>query len=250
MLEVAEGTFSSDNQIPVKDLFKLGSKYLGLVGAREFVPMKENDFASAIKKLSPDEQALAYAYYNAINSKDRHVVDIIKRTEYYDTQIACVVESAANYENSHYVLNGTGRDVEVAGGGGLNYLGKEVVENGSYTVIITNTKAEINDYYTNATLPAMCINPPPQVLAAHEVFGHGLGGVANSDTWLTDDAIQMENLYNRVKNPNIVPFVTPWRNGKSHGKQVDYSNANAIPAHISAGLFMLKFRQALSGTPF
>ncbi|WP_165759049.1 hypothetical protein [Niastella yeongjuensis] len=55
----------------------------------------------------------------------------------------------------------------------------------------------------------------------------------------------MENLYNRVKNP-----VDAWRNGASHGAQMDYNRANAIPDYIQAGLFKLKLNQALSGNGF
>ena len=114
-------------------------------------------------------------------------------------------------------------DSEMGGGVNINYLG------GSFSIIVLDSKADIGDF----TYAPNGVNYPrlstPAELLAHELLGHGYGRVINSPNYRHNDAIQMSNLYWRVRG-----YFNFYRNGATHGGRIILSRdvANQIPQHF------------------
>ncbi|AEV99273.1 hypothetical protein A4D02_32245 [Niastella koreensis] len=229
-------TFKGPGKENLRGLFKLEGN--------DFATIDDRDFAKAIKNLSWDDQVIAYGYYSAINSKERHTVEVIDINQKYSAAYADYIKEGVNMEDSYKEVKGTGVDVDFAFGGGFNIPDTRQghKDGDTYTLLVNNSAAKINDYQTTYIAgSAMTINPSLALLSVHEILGHVLGRAPNSPTWKTNDAVQMENAYNRSQNPSN--SIIPWRNGAAHGGAVDYEKANDIPAHIKSGLFNLKVSQ-------
>ncbi|OQP43429.1 hypothetical protein A4H97_34000 [Niastella yeongjuensis] len=113
-LSMVQSSFQGENKKDLRALFKLSDN------KKDFEHINEKDFANAIAGQSVDDQALAYGYYSAINSKDYHTVEVISRDEKYDSKMKEVIEKEL-FLNTNYKPIGKGIDVDRATGGGLNY---------------------------------------------------------------------------------------------------------------------------------
>ncbi len=179
-------------------------------------------FESAITGLSPDERALAYAYFLCINSKDVHQVEVISLDETL-SQAGCIALQLPQ--------NSKGKDVDKLTGGGRNNR----CPGGTFTVIVEHSKVVADDYLfitgtLNQELVPLTRHSTPAEVLAHEVLGHGYGRMINSPGNGHEDAIQMNNLYWRVRGYNRF-----YRDGRSHGKEpviLCRELANSIPAHF------------------
>lgn len=247
LYDAAQFTFSDDKFKDVRKLIKLnGGYYLGMYRQTSFRPIEEKDFANAIKDLSPDDQALAFAYYSAINSKELHTVELIKLKESYSKKAEERMTGPGNGALVEYFKSfshniGTPYDIEKS-----DYDPKNVT--GSYSIIVINSETTVNYQTSSITGSAMKIKPSIAELVFHEIVGHGLGRLfsASNDMY----AIQANNLYLRA-GPEAGD--KRWRNGSDHdgiSKPIPYIQANTVPDYIKAGLFQLKLNQALSGNSF
>ncbi len=124
-----------------------------------------------------------------------------------------------------------GNDVDELAGGGANARWKD----GTYTVMVVHSKKDVDDYVLNTgtmklpQVPLTRHSTPAEVLV-HEVLGHGYGRMINSPGFGHEDAIQMNNLYWRVRGHKQF-----YRVGRSHGIVpiiLCEELANSIPVHF------------------
>ncbi len=82
----------------------------------------------------------------------------------------------------------------------------------------------------NQTTVPVIRQPTPAEVLAHEVLGHGYGRMIPTPGFENDDAVQMSNLYWRVRGYHHF-----FRNGWAHGKEgviLCRELANSIPVHF------------------
>ncbi|MGB0523804.1 MAG: RHS repeat domain-containing protein [Flammeovirgaceae bacterium] len=206
---------------------------------KTFASIDENAFASAIGELSDDEQALANAYFQAINASEVHTIEAVYRGE--DLAVG-----TPDFK--------TGQDVDTKAGGGANYQ----TANGSHSIIVMDSKAKIN-YHSNANLDklgpqAYKSSSSPGELIAHELLGHGYGNSINPSQAAHEFAIQMSNLHSRVTGSSL------FRDGQSHSTppnapqhlkrfvstKLSQSTATAVPNHFKLSERMKKKSRLLT----
>ena len=102
--------------------------------------------------------------------------------------------------------------------------------NGSFTIIVVNSIVNI-DYVYAANGHHYSRFSTPAELLAHELLGHGYGRSVNSKTSRHLDAIQLTNLYWRVRG-----YINFYRDGTNHGKTgsriFHKSEATGIPLFL------------------
>lgn len=173
-----------------------------------------SEFEDAIKGLSLDERSLANAYFLIINSQKLHLVDMTKR----DEKISSIAISSLLLP-----IGSKGIEVDSSFGGGVN----AVYPNGTISVIVIDSEIDIGDFTHKIKGIAYERYSTPAELLAHELLGHGYGRVIVSPTYKHEDAVQMSNLYWRVRGYNNF-----YRNGRTHGSSIilDENIANKIPS--------------------
>ena len=246
-LDIIQSSFPGSDASQLRGLFKIADNGM------DFSKINDKDFVNSIKGLSEDEQALAYGYYSLINSNTRNTVEVVTRDERYSPQAASTILFMPNTWTEHNWPTATGKDVDFAGGGGMDWgvLDKNRSITGTFTIFTMDSKALTTDYQTSQ----MANNGVSQIsilgeTSAHEAIGHGLGRFNDPQTWRHEDAIQMSNLYRRI---NVsAPSNIDWRNGTNHYSNVaiPYDKANDIPSYMKEGLFKLKLGQVLLGNVF
>jgi len=225
-LDNIDQSFQGDKFKDLRKLFKLGDD------GKTFQPISEADFDKATSGLSDDEKALATGYYKVINDKSLHKVSCITRDQTIGSENADVLNSG-KYDGIQNKTDGTafkstdkGSDFDDATGGGTC----RKTDYGDLTIIVMNSSVKIGDYVNTKTGEAVTnYTSSPRELSAHELLGHGLGRSLDSKTWGHEDAIQLTNLYLRVRGVN-----SRYRNGTSHGSRVelDKDKATSIPSYL------------------
>lgn len=198
------GTFSGSKA--TQSLFKLGKD------GKTFKSISETAFAKATKNLSSDKLALATSYMTAINSSSNQVVSMVSRSQ-----------KLSNTISGLFPGNTTGADIDNHFGGGVNI---PYGTNGSLSVIVTNSTANVSDFVNPSTGAAITRSSSAGELLAHETLGHGMGVTSGSATFGHEDAIQMTNMYMRSQGSNL------YRDGTNHGTQVllNAKQASGIPS--------------------
>jgi len=196
---------------------KLNSLFQLSNDGRTMKGIKRKDFAAAIRNLNSDEKALAIGYYNAINSKEIHYVEFVRQIDNLNQ-----MTKNAFYNETWQ----TGADVDVNTGGGINIK----YNKGSFTIVVVNSVVNI-DYVYAANGHHYSRFSTPAELLAHELIGHGYGRSVNSNTSRHLDAIQLTNLYWRVRG-----YKNFYRDGTNHGgrnyKKLTRSEATGIPSFL------------------
>lgn len=209
LLNVIHTTFDGPKFKDLLRLFKLNRDGMTMQS------INPEAFDKAINGLSSDEKALAKAYYLAINSSDMHHIDLCLQDEDLNSK----TKKAFNEKRWT-----SGTEVEYFTGGGIN----KKTKNGSFTIVIMDSTTGIA-YTHNKTKMAYKRYSTPGELVSHELLGHGYGRSIGSPSSRHEDAIQMTNLYWRVRGYNNF-----YRNGSDHGinnPTLSKSIANEIPKH-------------------
>jgi hypothetical protein len=152
-------------------LIKLGKD------GKTFQSIGRGDFNKATKGLSKDAKALATGYFNAINDKKGHTVDIIKRSE----KVSEESKFKFTFTEAQSIKNGA--DFDTKTGGGINHMKGN--EYDTYSTIVMDSK---NDVGSDAG-----------ELLAHELLGHGGNyktGIGTPENGA--NAIQATNVYRRA----------------------------------------------------
>jgi RHS repeat-associated protein len=181
-----------------------------------FKHISDKKFDEATKDFSADELAMANAYKKSINMSQTHYVDMTKREETLSPQATSALRLPAG-------TTGAYADSEYGGGVNTSYRG------GSLTVVVLNSKVQIDFVYASNKVHYNRISTPAELLS-HELLGHGVGRVLGTTGYYHNDAIQMTNLYWRVRG-----YKTFYRDGTYHGSQVVLSpqTAQKIPTHYN-----------------
>jgi len=205
LLSTIQNTFQGDRCAALRNLFQLDGNKMKSIGI--------DDFNNAIEGLSEDEIALAKAYMTAINASETHYVEMVMSDESLSKTTEIGLPETCR--------TGADFDKMMKGGGNVNY------GNGSYSIIVMDSKAKVTDYVRgNSTFQRKC---KPGEILSHELLGHGYsrshGRTGNSEQH--QDAIQMTNLYLRVKGCNF------YRNGTGHqsGENLGPTTSQSIPIH-------------------
>ena len=171
----------------------------------------DNQNLSADRKA--DVTALAKGYNDAINSREVHSVEAVKRGENLSSSLSTVFGDR------------TGADVDTSAGGGFNYK----TTTGTHTVVVMNSTAAIPDYVNNSTGSYVVGRTSVAgELIAHEMLGHGLTNYNPGVGSQFLNAIQLTNLYHRVTTGSSRFY----RDGTSHGGNPAGSGVT-IPGTIS-----------------
>ncbi len=205
-------TFRGNEMKAVRQLFQ---RRLFDGDKKTFAAVREGQLNEATKNLSADQKSLAKGYVDAINSTQVHTVEAVRRGE------------SLKDANSTQFGDRTGKDIDASAGGGFNVP----TANGTHTVIVMNSAANIPDYRDNNTgnlVPGMTSSRGE--LLAHELVGHGLTNFnAGGSQFL--NAIQLTNLYHRVTGAGNL-----YRDGTSHGGTtgipLTYPQASGVPLYI------------------
>ncbi|QAR30263.1 hypothetical protein EQP59_02255 [Ornithobacterium rhinotracheale] len=198
------------NYPDIKKIFKLESNNLKISRISRSV------LDNAIRRYNTDIRSMAFAYFLVINDSNTHYVDM---TFTYET-LNNISTEALNIPNG---TKGEYADNHYGGGVNTSY------RNGTLSVILLNSKIDIGDFtYAPNNVNYARFSTPAELLS-HELLGHGYGRVIGSPTYRHEDAIQMSNLYWRVRGYNNF-----YRNGNYHGTQIILNKriANKIPPHF------------------
>lgn len=217
-------TFRGKDMKAVRQLFQ---RRLFAGDKKTFGTIREGQVNQATAGLSPDQKSLVKGYVDAINSTQVHTVEVARRGE------------SLKDPNSNFYGDRKGGDVDVSAGGGFNIgtIGGVAVPegtpgtNGTHSVIVMNSTANIPDYRDNNTgnlVPGMTSSRGE--LLAHELLGHGLTRYnAGGSQFL--NAIQLTNMYHRVTGTGNL-----YRDGTSHGGTtgipLTYPQASAVPLYL------------------
>jgi RHS repeat-associated protein len=173
----------------------------------------------ATANLNADQKSLVKGYVDAINSKEVHTVEVVRRGE--------DLKDANSIQVMGAITTRTGSDVDAAAGGGFNIP----TFTGTHSVIVMNSTANISDYRDNNTgnlVPGMTSGRGE--LLAHEMIGHG-STRSNPGGSQFLNAIQLTNLYHRVTGTGNL-----YRDGTSHGGTngvpLTYPQASGVPAYL------------------
>ena len=202
-------TFQGERFDKLNSLFQLSNDGKTMKGIRR------RDFLSAIRNLNSDEKALAIGYYKAINSKDIHYVDMTLREE-------CLNPLTIGHFSAYGFR--TGRYVDELCGGGVN---TKAGRNGSFTIVIMNSVKNVDFVYVSNGVHYNRRSTPAEILA-HELLGHGLSGSFGIYHSSDINAIQMTNLYWRVRG-----YHGFYRDGTDHHEPIlSKSKAINIPYYL------------------
>lgn len=214
VLDELHNTFPGKECESLRALFRLESD--GLTVAR----IDRQEFLSAISGLNSDQQALAWLYYSAINDNHTFIIDMCKQSE----PLSQVVINNVKIVNDYNCKTGADFDRIT---GGVASLGKITI-----ALIIIDSKSPVSYVYKSNGVQYSRYSTPAEIMA-HEVLGHGLSFVKGSQTYNFKDAIQITNLYWRVRG-----YTNFYRDGRDHSKKkgeapLPYSQANSIPPYIN-----------------
>jgi RHS repeat-associated protein len=193
----------------------------------------EEAFNKAIANLSDDERALANAYFLTINSDDIHYVDMTKSAETLNPQVTTDFELPRNTKGSYIDEMGGGKNVPYKKREYLwknNYEVSKIDSKGSTTIVVIDSKTSIPDFVCSESSKYLPKTSAAAELLAHELLGHGyshtLGRIEPKEQH--QDAIQMTNLYLRVKGEGF------YRDGTKHGTGVNLGKETVqkIPSHF------------------
>jgi RHS repeat-associated protein len=206
-LSIIQGSFANLGLqgFAVSKMFSIGKDGL------TFNAISKKAFDASTKGLSKDAKALAKGYYNAINSKDINTFEIIKRSEKVS---AIGLEALASLRDG----SKTGADIDNGSGGGFT-AGNRF--DGIHAIVVMDAKTNMEQYSDGVLRPHL-----PGEAMAHELLGHGLGGMATLSDGL-HESIQMGNIFLRVSGK---PYYRMHHGVSSmDGKQ---SNPRAIPDYL------------------
>jgi hypothetical protein len=168
-------------------------------------------------ELSLDEKALVDIVVNTINSKDKHLVEYINKSDFLSrSQLNAYKVSSKLIE----LLDGS---VAAA----IPNSSTVKTSDGTRSMIVEEGKAA-NDYFDSETKITSDNNPAGRAgITMHEVFGHGRSAMVRAnDTFQHEDAIQLENLVLRIMGKGNVQ-----RTGKDHDKGQPIKNISQIPGY-------------------
>ncbi len=188
-------------------LFKIGKDGV------TFESINKSEFKAAIKGLDKESKALARGYFNAINSKETHTVEVVKRSEKLSSA------SLASLKAQHDNVSKTGLDIDKNHGGGFS---GSTPKDGIHAIVVMDSKSKIEFQYSDNVARASL----PGEILAHELIGHGMGGrVMLTDG--KDEAVQAGNLFLKAAG------YTYYR--KDHGLQPNDPNTNprGIPSYLT-----------------
>ena len=205
LLNEIHNTFYGEQFEKLNSLFQLSDDGRTLRG------IKRSEFSTAIKNLNPDEKALAIGYYKAINSKDVHYVDMTLREESLNPM------TIDHFRDFNFR---TGRQIDHDTNGGVN---TDSGRNGSFSIVIMNSIANVDFVYSSNENHYNRKSTPAEILA-HELLGHGFSSSIGSPGSKYIDAIQLTNLYWRVRGYHLF-----YRDGTNHGWKMTKSKATSIP---------------------
>lgn len=197
--------FKGNKNRKIRRLFKTKGK--------NFKNISKSKLAKATKGVDKKTATLASAYASAINSENIHKVEVVKRGD-----------KLSSFSQSKTALGLLGRktanNVEKLDGGGVN---APLRGGGNLTIIVMNSQVPVPlvNSSTNTITPQ--INVPSTL--SHELLGHGVGRVLNSNGSEHQDAIQMENL-----SLNVQGLGNFYNDGSSHKKN------GTLPANIYSGV--------------
>ena len=184
LLNEIHNTFYGEQFEKLNSLFQLSDDGRTLRG------IKRSEFSTAIKNLNPDEKALAIGYYKAINSKDVHYVDMTLREESLNPM------TIDHFRDFNFR---TGRQIDHDTNGGVN---TDSGRNGSFSIVIMNSIANVDFVYSSNENHYNRKSTPAEILA-HELLGHGFSSSIGSPGSKYIDAIQLTNLYWRVRGYHL-----------------------------------------------
>ena len=205
LLNEIHNTFYGEQFEKLNSLFQLSDDGRTLRG------IKRSEFSTAIKNLNPDEKALAIGYYKAINSKDVHYVDMTLREESLNPM------TIDHFRDFNFR---TGRQIDHDTNGGVN---TDSGRNGSFSIVIMNSIENVDFVYSSNENHYNRKSTPAEILA-HELLGHGFSSSIGSPGSKYIDAIQLTNLYWRVRGYHLF-----YRDGTNHGWKMTKSKATSIP---------------------
>lgn len=198
------------NYDDIKKIFKLEDNGL------KIHTITSVELEKAIRGKNIDVRSLAYAYFLTANSRTSFYVDM---SFSYETL------NIRSIDALHIPQKSKGLYADIQYGGGVNTISNGAI----YTVVIMDSKVDVGDF----TYAPNGVNYPrhstPAELLSHEMLGHGYGRSIGSSTFGHEDAVQMSNLYWRVRGYNKF-----YRNGMSHGTHVKLNKtiANTIPIYF------------------
>ena len=211
--------------------FNKFNKLLGIEkDGKSFKQISEADYKNAITGLSVDEKALTEGYYHTITNANVHKVSVVDANQVIGSENATEINAAGGLTATGAPFKDTdiGSIVDQAFGGGAN-MGTTY---GDLTVIVRNSSVKIPDFKNSKTGTALTsFASLERELLAHELLGHGLGRFTGSSTSGHEDAVQLSNLYLRVKGVN-----SRYRDGSSHGTGVviPQATAESIPVYLQS----------------
>jgi hypothetical protein len=175
----------------------------------EYSSISKSDFNKTTKGLNKKERALAKAYYKAVNSKEKHYVDIVTSNN----------EKFSESTQKQEVLK-SGKDLE-AMGGGVN-IAKRGDSGDTLTLLNTNTQSDynaVNNKRENVTVPGYT---QKEAIMVHELLGHAI------DPNNPISASLVENIYHKVQNTGLEV------DGADHnnGKPIPKAKRTEIPNHL------------------
>ena len=210
--KIIRQTFSGKDMKTVRQMFQ---RRLFAGDKKTFASIRVGQVNQATANLSADQKSLVKGFVNAINSTEVHTVEAVRRGE-----------SLKDASSTQFGAR-TGADIDASAGGGFNVS----TANGTHTVIVMNSTANIPDYRDNNTGNFVSgMNSSRGELLAHELVGHGLTNFnAGGRQFL--NAIQVTNLYHRVTGSGNL-----YRDGTSHGGTtgipLTYPQASGVPLYI------------------
>lgn len=212
----------------IQGLFKLSSDGMTLS------QISKDDLAKAIVddgvEVDSDEYNLLMGYVDAINSNDNHIVEMAKSSEPLSNTSISILKGKKTKAGSSFQ---TGKDINEFGGG-VNFSSQQLKS--SHTIVLMDATAKVN-YYKNSSKTdwVVMVGFIGEVLA-HELLGHGVGGVTGSKTSKHEDAIQLTNLYLRVAGKTGW-----WDDGAYHkiGGGLKLNIAQDIPAYLKKSRSLL-----------
>jgi RHS repeat-associated protein len=155
---------------------------------KKFKSISKEALANASDGVSEEAAILASAYAEAINSDEVHRVEFVNRKD----KLSKFSQEKTALGLMKYA---TGADVDKKAGGAIN---APDMYGGTHTIIVNNAKNKLPlfDTQTNKVVGSS-LNIPATL--SHELLGHGLGLIHNSEGSMDIDAIQMENLSLRLQ---------------------------------------------------
>lgn len=221
--------FQDDVNTMLKD--KAFDKFRDLVSVKgkRLNAIDEKAFGSATAGLDEDQQALATAIYNAINSTDEHVVEYVTEDMDVSATGSSMIDQKSNGKMTNTLNSGDGhfKGSLVAALFG-SVTGK--TEKGTHSVIVEGLSPEkAGTDYLNTSSGVKGGNPGGRAsTAGHEVLGHGRFIAIKGEDVSSQhvNAIRMENLILRVMGKGDIQ-----RTGENHGPKTIVENRSALPQY-------------------